>query len=75
MEWQLFTERAFDTEAKDQPLALFAAPDPIGTPDLFGQDEPDLTPNADPRDICPACGAHDPMGEAVWHRNDCPATR
>lgn len=49
-DWTLYTERNFDREARDQPLALFAAPDPIGTPDLFGQDEPDLAPNADTRE-------------------------
>lgn len=28
---------------------------------------------SDSREICPACGAHDPMGdEDAWHKDDCP---
>lgn len=33
--WAATTARQYDAAAPDQPLTLFAAPDPCGTPDLF----------------------------------------
>ena len=37
--WTAMSARQFDTAATDTPLALFALPDPCGTPDLFSEAE------------------------------------
>jgi len=38
-DWRAMPPAAFDPSVKPQPLALFPAPDPTGTPDLFDTEE------------------------------------